>query len=299
MSDPYGTDRARQGGPFGQGEGTGEPAHGQQDHGQQPPSPGQGASYGQASPSYGGQAPSYGQPSPSYGQSSAAPGPSTGGYGQASPSYGQPSPSYGSSANSAAPGAYGEPAYAAAGYGGQGGAGGYTQPPKKRGLKRIIAGIVLIVLGGIGAVGGGLLGAFVGAIIALQGAAPSPVVSGAEFQVTPGLYYVAIESSEQSTCTVESSSPDAIDAETQDGDLPFTVDGTDYKAVSSFSATRSTDVTVTCDGDVDPVVMSVSASPIIFGALIGVGIGLLVGVLGIVLLISGIIGRVRSGREQA
>lgn len=280
MSDPYGNPQGSQGGGYGQQP----PSYGQQGSGAQQPS------YGQ--PDQGAQQPSYGQSSPSYGQASPS-------YGQASPSYpaesggyGQPSPAYAGSANSTGQAPYSS-WQATSGS-------GYTQPPKKRGLKRIIIGIIVMVLAGIGMVIGGFVGLGVGALSALDNAETTPVSSGQQFGTTAGMYYVLVPGGTTATCTVTGEPSSAISgSESDSGSVTIDVNGQQYKAVHHFTTNDDAQITVDCGDAEDVVIASVGAGSVFVGAVIGVAIPGVFGLVGLVLLISGIVGRIRSGRATA
>lgn len=273
MSDPYGNAQGSQGGAYGQGSGNQPPAYGQ---GAQQPSNGQ--------PAQEPQQPAYGQPSSSYGQ----PSPS---YASENPGFGQSSPAYAGSANSAGQAPYSSWQTTSGG--------GYTQPPKKRGLKRIIIGIVLLVLSGIAMVIGGFVGLGVGALASISSAEKTPITSGQEFGTTAGLYYVFVPSGTGASCTVTGDPAGNVSDESSSGSITVEVDGTEYEAVHQFTTTGDAQVTVDC-GDADQIVIaSVGGGGVIAGIAIGVGIPGIFALLGLILLISGIVGRVRSGRAQA
>jgi len=228
-----------------------------------------------AEPSYGQGSPSYGQSSPSYGQSSALSygSPNAGG------GYGQPAGGY----SSPAPGGYGQ----------------YQAPAKRKGLKRIIVGIIAMILGGIGVILGAILGTVFGLLFSLSsiGDDATALGNGGQVSVTSGSYVVAVPSSDSgATCTTTGDPASAISTSPQSGDLTFTSGGDEYAVVDTVSASGDAHVTVTCTGTENVVIAPLPAGGMIGGFFVGVGLPALLGLIGLILLIWGIVARVRSGR---
>ncbi|MGP9680488.1 MULTISPECIES: hypothetical protein [unclassified Brachybacterium] len=174
--------------------------------------------------------------------------------------------------------------------------GTYQAPRKKRGLKRIIFGTLGIIANGIGLLVMPLVATFAVALIAVMTASPISLggATGTVDASSTSLYYVYVPTSELSSasCTVDGGSDVEWDPEAST--MPATIDGTEYEAVGSIQVTSDQEVTVTCDGASDVAVADVG----IVGTLVGFGVGLVIpiglGFLAFVLLIWGIIARVRS-----
>lgn len=173
----------------------------------------------------------------------------------------------------------------------------YQEPPKKRGLKRII-------FGGLGIVAN-VIGLVVMPVVMLFAASTVMVLSGGELQElgpeggtfrAEGLavYSVAVpvEEAAEAECTFEGVPADDVSS-TSTG-IEVTHDGRTYVEVYDVTSTGDHDVHVSCTG-----VSSVGYTEMgMLGALISMGVGLIIpillGVLSLALLIWGIIARVRS-----
>lgn len=177
--------------------------------------------------------------------------------------------------------------------------GTYTQQPpprKKRGLKRIIFGVLGIVANGIGLIVMPFVAAFAVAIFAVLTATPVSLggSSGTVDATETSLYYVYVPTADagSATCTVDGGTVtwDTADA----GQLPTAVDGTEYSDVGTFQVSTAQEVTVTCEGAEDVAVSDVGFLGTLVGGAIGIAIPVLLGLVAIALLIWGIIARVRS-----
>ena len=238
---------------------------------------------------YGSSAPQYGQQS--YGQSSA-------------PQYGQPSassaPQYGQQAyGQGSAGSFGQPS-APGGWATQGAS--YAAPPagpKKRGMVRIVLGSIIMVLGLIGLAIGWLIGLGIGAAVSItniSGDSVTTVASGDQLQLDDGIYFIGSTSS-SATCTAEGQR--SIDVRPQDSSsFTFTKDGKTYYVRAQATTSAATDATVSCtSGDV--AIAPVGFTGVLVGLALGIGLPLLFFLAGLILLISGIIGRSRSKRQAA
>lgn len=272
--------------------------------------------YGQSSDGYGQSSQGYGQPSPNYGDSAPEQyGQGQSGYGQSAPNYGQSAPSYGQSSpdygQSSANQAQQAPAYgqdqSAQGFPGSGySTGGPAYPngvsPKKRGLKRIIFGSILFILGIPAMFIGGTIGLVAGTLAGISGATPTPLTEGTPFSVTQGIYFIAVPKADASSsaCTVKGEPASAISADPDDsGTFTVTKGNTEYVVVQQVTADSSAQLTVNCENADDVVAAPMEYGAMGWGTALGVGIPALFTLLGLALLISGIVGRVRSGRQKA
>lgn len=178
---------------------------------------------------------------------------------------------------------------------------GYAPPPPRRGMIRIVLGIlgllgsilVLLVLPWIT----GLIGLVVDAATAED----SIVATGTEtvsFEADSlGIYtlYVPADEAATAACAVTEGTW-TVSAPT--ASTTITVEGRSMAPVVDIDGTTSESVTVSCAGASATAVSEFSGT----GGLIGAGLGLVLPILGglffLLLLISGIIGRVRSGRGR-
>lgn len=233
----------------------------------------------QSRPSRPGHDGQWGQPAPAYGSPSTAPGSPSTAYGQQAPSSHVPPGGYGQHGSSG-PSPYSSPA-----------------PGRKRGLKRIIFGSIALVLGVLGLVLGGFLGVLIGTLISLTSIDSEDVTTvpaGSPVTVSASELYLVGTTDPTATCTASGSGATLSD---QSGDLTFEKDGTTYHTVSQLSASSDGQATITCSGG-EVAIASVGVGGTLLGLLIGVGIPALLGLLGLILLISGIVARVRSGRGK-
>lgn len=172
----------------------------------------------------------------------------------------------------------------------------YQAPPKKRGLKRIIFGSLGIVANAIGLLVMPIVATFAVALIAVLTASPVSLggANGTVDASSTSLHYVYVPSSELSSasCAVDGGSD--VEWDPEGATMPATIDGTEYEPVGSFQVTSDQEVTVTCDGASDVAVADIG----ILGTVVGFGVGLFIpiglGFLSFILLIWGIIARVRS-----
>lgn len=169
----------------------------------------------------------------------------------------------------------------------------YQPPRKKRGLKRIIFGILGIIANAIGLFVMPFVAAMILALVAVMGATPETLggASGSFDATTTKVYYVYVPTSEQGSvsCSVEGGTLD-----TESSTVPATIEGTEYTAVGSVQVESDQKVSVSCDGASDVAVASIGVMGTIIGFVVGLVIPIGLGLIAIALLIWGIIARVRS-----
>ena len=184
------------------------------------------------------------------------------------------------------------------GYGAPGYAPAYVPPPrKKRGMKRIIFGILGIIANGLGLVLMPVAGLFLGGIIAAIGLADlQPLPDNGSISLDNGdvvMIFAPADEAGSVTCDAQVS---ASDASVEKPDEPTEMDykGTAYASVLEITAVSDGTATVTCEGASSVIYASTG----IWGVLITGGIGLVIpivlGFLAFVLLVWGIIARIRS-----
>lgn len=163
-------------------------------------------------------------------------------------------------------------------------------------MVRIVLGIIAIVLGAIGLLVGGFLGAMVGGVVSLatiSEESTTVVPSGSTVDLESGVYLVGT-TSPSATCTATGAESTS---QPQPGTITYEVDGTTYHTVLQVTAEKGTQATFTCTG-AEVAVAQVGNGPILIGVRVGLALPILLGLIGLVLLISGIVGRVNSGRGQ-
>lgn len=217
------------------------------------------------------------------------------------PSFGEPGPQYGSPTPAqASAGGYpdGYAGYPGATGGYPGAAGGYQPPRKKKGMKRIVFGILGLLANGVGLLVMPIMGLLFGAVLAAAGMmsatavpAPATVALGS----TELLVVYTPKGTDASQCSITGTASDMEVTPATSTPLTVTVDGTEYvEAAQVTTASTPSDVTIDCPG----------ADTIAYGTgnviitLISGGVGLVIpivlGLLALLLLIWGIIARVRS-----
>lgn len=229
------------------------------------------------------QAPHWGQPAPQSASQPSAP---------EAPQWGQPAQ------QSGYPGA-GQQGYQQNGYAqGYQPAYGHGEPPrKKRGMKRIVFGILGLIANAIGLVAMPLIGGFVGAMIAAFGAMDPDVIDNpATIDVDSAsmIMVFAPEGVDPSTCTIDATGADTEVDTNVTGTYTVDLDGTTYAEIAQVTAPSATQLTVDCAGT-DTVAYGQGNIMI---ALITGGVGLaipvLLGLVALGLLIWGIVARIRS-----
>lgn len=174
---------------------------------------------------------------------------------------------------------------------------GYVTPPrKKRGLKRIIFGILGLVANAIGLIVWPLLMGIVGAIFfASSFMNPQPLPASGSFELSAmhmGVVYVPSDVAGTADCTVTAPSPAEIVDATEKSTV--TVDGTSYTGIKNVTSTEATSVSVTCTGTDQVLYATGDISPVLIWSGVGIVIPIVLGLVALALLIWGIIARVRS-----
>ena len=169
-------------------------------------------------------------------------------------------------------------------------------PRRKRGLKRIIFGTLGILANAVGLVVMPLVAAFAVALFALLSATPVSLggPSGTVDASSTSLYNVYVPTSEvgSASCTAEGES--GVNWDPEQSSVPTTLDGVEYTPVGGFDVDTDQQVTVTCEGASDVAVADVGVMGTVVGLVVGLVIPIGLGFLAIILLIWGIIARVRS-----
>lgn len=173
----------------------------------------------------------------------------------------------------------------------------YQPPPKKRGLKRIIFGILGIIANGIGLFVMPFVAFFIAAIIAAMGGMEVRELgsNGGTFQADAmSVYSVAVpaEDAENTECTFEG--VPASDVTRNDAGIEVTHQGSTYVELYDVITSSDAEVQVTCEGASDVGYTEMG----MLGFLISLGVGVIIpialGILAIGLLIWGIVARARS-----
>lgn len=200
------------------------------------------------------------------------------------PQYGAQQPQYGSA----------QPAYGA---GPSPYAGYQPEPPRKRrGMKRIIFGILGLIANAIGLFVMPFVATILVTVVALLSATPA-TIGGASGTIDASataltLVYVPTSEAASTTCTVEGTGEVIWDDE--QSSAPATVDGTEYTPIGSITVTQDQQVTIQCEGASDVAVADVGVMGTVIAFGVGVLIPVLLGLVALVLLIWGIVARVRS-----
>ncbi|GAA1490229.1 hypothetical protein [Brachybacterium sacelli] len=163
-------------------------------------------------------------------------------------------------------------------------------------MKRIVFGALGIIANGIGLIVMPFVAGLAVAVVALLSATPVSLggASGTFDASASSLHYVYVPTAEAGSvsCTAEGGA-DAV-WEPEGTTVPTTVDGAEYSPVGSVTVTSDQEVTLSCEGASDVAVADVG----MMGTLIGLGVGLVIpiglGLIAVILLIWGIIARVRS-----
>lgn len=222
---------------------------------------------------------------------------------QSGPTYGQPSenqpPSgYGQPSGNQPPSGYGQPsgyAQQPAGYGGPYGS-PYGPAPKKRGMKRIVAGIIGIVLNGIGLFLMPIVLGFVGLIISAVGmmSLTSIEPEGGSFSVSGTTVTTVFVPADEAGASCEFVSDPPVDVSPDTSQLTVEHDGTTYIAAYEVMATSSQEVEVLCPGVSDVAVSEINVLWTLAGGGVGILIPVVLGFASLVVLVWGIIARMRS-----
>lgn len=170
------------------------------------------------------------------------------------------------------------------------------QPPrKKKGLKRIIFGSLGIVANIVGVFVMPFVAALILAGISVGTAELTPIdADGGTFRAdTTSIYYVAVPEDDVAAATCEITGADVtVDpvAATPTGDI----DGITYVDAYSVSASGGQEVTVQCVGTDSVAVSEIGMGGTLIAFGVGVIVPLVLGFIALIMLIWGIIARVRS-----
>lgn len=212
--------------------------------------------------------------------------------------YGAPGPG---GAGHVAPG-YGAPSWGAPGDGTPGyGAPSYGAPPpprRRRGMKRMVLGGLGLLANAVGLLVLPILGALVGTMIALAGTGdPVPVdPAGGSIPLSgTSIVWVSVPEAEVGSATCEFTGRDLeVDEDPNPSVETGTMDGSPAVKAYSLSSVEDQQVTVTCEGASSVGYQSIGAGSTLLSLGIGLVIPIVLGTLSLVLLIWGIVARVRS-----
>lgn len=176
---------------------------------------------------------------------------------------------------------------------------GYGPPPKRRGMKRIIFGILGLIANGLGLILMPFLGGFIGIILAAVGMmdleASSPDGGTFEMSLTKVVtVWVPSDEAAGATCEFEGDGITAEPAYTPDDETTVEVDGVAYTQIYSVQSDSTTTATMHCEGASSVAYSTMGIMPTLILAGVGVLIPIVLGLAALVLLIWGIIARVRS-----
>jgi uncharacterized membrane protein len=178
----------------------------------------------------------------------------------------------------------------------------FQESPRKRGLKRIIFGALGVLANLVGLVVMPLIAFVIVAVIATMSALAASLggPSGSVEASSMSLYYVYVPTEDAGTadCSTSGGTDAALEESSGDG-LTTTVDGTEYTAMGTFSGTGDQTIEVTCDGASDVAVADIGMTGTLVAGGIGVAIPVILGIIALILLIWGIVARVRSSRAVA
>lgn len=169
-------------------------------------------------------------------------------------------------------------------------------PPRRRGMKRTIFGIIGLVLNAIGLFVMPIIAALVAAVIATTGMTPEPIEPRGGTYTADGMsiLYLAVPAYAVASTTCEVEGADIQVDEDTAGMVVGEIDGVEYVSVYSINAVSEQQVTVHCEGTDSAAIATMG----VVGFLITTGMGILIpivlGLLSLVLLIWGIIALVRS-----
>lgn len=174
-------------------------------------------------------------------------------------------------------------------------------PPKRRGVKRTVFGVIGLIANGIGLVVMPIVAGLIAAVISIAGATELTPLGPAATRVTAEvgtLYTIGVPQADLETARCEITGSDLTVEPGEHSITTGELDGVTYYDLYDFTVATTQEVTVTCIGTDSVVLGEVGA----VGTLIGVGVGLVLPVLGglisLVLLIWGIIALVRSSGSR-
>ena len=173
-------------------------------------------------------------------------------------------------------------------------------PPRRRGLKRTIFGMIGLILNAIGLFVMPFIAMLIAAVIAAAGMTPEPLdPRGGTFTADGmGVNYLGVSADSVSTVTCEVEGAD-IEVERDSSAMVLgDIDGVEYVSVYSITAVSEQQVTVNCEGTDKLAHAPMGAVGVLISTGIGVLIPVVLGLLSLVLLIWGIIALVRSPSQR-
>lgn len=176
---------------------------------------------------------------------------------------------------------------------------GYAPPPRqRRGLKRTIVGVLGIIANAVGLVVMPVIAGIVGALIAVGGgdAELTPLdPDQGTFQATSwSIYTIAVPQEDLDSVTCELT---GVDVSVEPGDTTISsgqVDGVPYYDLYDVQVFGDQEVTVDCEGGEAIAVWEAGMGIVLVGLGIGLVLPIGLGLVSIVMTISGIIALVRS-----
>lgn len=177
------------------------------------------------------------------------------------------------------------------------GYGPYAPPPRRRGMKRIVFGILGILANLIGLVVMPILASTVVALFAVlsvdatsAGGTTATIETSSASMV---LVYAPADEAAAASCEVTGSD---VEWDPSTSGMPVTVDGAAYESIGLVTVTSSQQVDVACQGVSDVAVGEMGFGSTLVALAVGLLIPVLLGLVAIALLIWGIVARVRSSR---
>lgn len=175
----------------------------------------------------------------------------------------------------------------------------YAPPPKKRGLKRMIFGGLGLVANAVGLVLVPFLGLMIGGLISAAGIfdlTALPAEGGTvEVSATDVVtIWVPVDEAASVTCEITGSGVDPDHTYDPADEATAELDGVTYIEVYSVYADGKTEADVRCEGASSVAASTMGVLPTLLGTGAGILIPVVLGFLSLLLLIWGIIARVRS-----
>lgn len=176
--------------------------------------------------------------------------------------------------------------------------GQYPVARKKRGMKRIVFGILGILANIVGLFVMPIIAGVVMALVAAMGAMGNeqdldPAGGTIQMESTKTyIVYVPTDEVSSSTCTFDG--VPASNVHKEDTPTDREIDGTSYSDAYQVTSPDESTVTVTCQGASSVKYAEIGVLSTLIGAAVGLLIPVALGVLSLILLIWGIVARVRS-----
>lgn len=167
---------------------------------------------------------------------------------------------------------------------------------RRRGLKRLIFGILGIIANAIGLFVLPFIAVLGGAVVGLLGMTPAPLSpDGGTFETSAAsIYYIAAPADEASSTTCEFDGQD-LDIDHEASALSVgEIDGVEYESIYTVISPQNQQVTVHCEGATTLAVAEVGIVGMLISTGVGVIIPIVLGLLALILTIWGIIALVRS-----